>query len=436
MSAPKIVAIGIGSFTFGVELLRDVFQTEELRGCELTLVDLAPDRLELMRGLAERLNEASGWQARVVATQDRGEALPGADFVVTAVEVNRDALWKLDHAICLRHDVPSVLSENGGPGGLSHALRTVPIMLDIARDTERLAPGALLLNYTNPEGRICLAIRRHTSVRAVGLCHGVAGTIPFIAGLLGLTPGEVDMRAAGVNHFTWVTSLTRNGDGDDLEPAFRERLAAEPPDVRPLCRLLYDRFDIFPTTGDNHVGEYIGWAAELCGTGGYDFDAVAVQRKGALENVEGWSAGTKPVEPLLAQPSREARVGTSAVRIMADSLAGRESRVPSIIVPNDGYIENVSRDAVVEVPGLVERGEVRGMAVGALPGPVASMVQNEVEIQKLVVDAAVSGSRDLALAALLIDPVVNSARKAETLLDDILSSHAGYLPAFAASVAR
>ncbi|MEX1252789.1 MAG: alpha-glucosidase/alpha-galactosidase [Dehalococcoidia bacterium] len=436
MTAPKVVAIGIGSFTFGVELLRDVFQTDELRGCELTLVDLDAERLGLMTAVAERLNEASGWQARVVATQERGEALPGAGFVVTAVEVNRDALWKLDHEICLRNGVASVLSENGGPGGLSHALRTVPIMLDIAHDIERLAPNALLLNYTNPEGRICLAIRRQTSVRTVGLCHGVAGTIPFVAGVLGKEPGEIDLRAAGVNHFTWTTSLTDKRSGDDLYPAFRARLASLPADDRPLCRLLYERFGCFPTTGDNHVGEYIGWAAELCGTEGYDFDAVAEQRRGALENVQCWGDGTKPVEPLLAQPSREARVGTSAVRIMADSLARRESRVPSVIVPNDGYIENVSRDAVVEVPGLVEGGYVRGMAVGALPGPVAAMVQNEVEIQKLVVDAAVSGSRDLALAALLIDPVVNSARKAEALLDDILSSHAAYLPRFAQAVAR
>ncbi len=431
MSAPKIVAIGIGSFTFGVELLRDVFQTEELRGCELALVDLDAERLRLMTGLAERLNEASGWRARVSATQDRAQALPGADFAVTAVEVNRDALWKLDHQICLRHGVPSVLSENGGPGGLSHALRTVPLMVDIARDIERLAPDALLLNYTNPEGRICLAIRRQTSVRAVGLCHGVAGTVPFVAGLLGRDPSETDLRAAGVNHFTWTASLTANGSGEDLEPAFRERLAAQPADVWPLCRLLFDRFGVFPTTGDNHVGEYIGWAAEVIGTGGYDFDLAAQKRALALENIGCWAAGDKPVEPLLAQPSREARVGTSAVRIMADVLARRAGRVPSVIVPNDGYIENVSRDAVVEVPGLVEGGEVRGLPAGALPGPVAAMVQNEVEVQKLVVDAAVAGSRDLALSALLIDPVVNSVRKAEALLDDILSAHARYLPRFA-----
>jgi alpha-galactosidase len=427
----KITAIGIGSFIFGVELLRDVFQTEELRGCELALVDLDADRLALMAGLADRLNESSAWQATIRPTTDRREVLPGSDFVVTSLEVNRDALWMLDHEICLRNDIPSVLSENGGPGGLSHALRTVPLVVDVARDMERLCPDALMLNYSNPEGRVCLAIRRFTSVRAVGLCHGVAGTVPFVASALGRQPREIDLRAAGVNHFTWMTSLTDAATGEDLYPAFKDATAALPEGQWPFCRLLFDRFGMFPTTGDNHVGEYIGWAAEVCGTEGYDYAGAAERRVLALENIEQWVAGTKAVDPLLAQPSREARSGLSCAGIMADVLAGRSQRRPSLILPNDGYIDNVSRDAVVEVPGEAADGAVRGIRVGELPGPVASMVQNEVEIQKLVVDAAVSGSRELALQALLIDPVVNSAEKAEAVLDDILSSHAAYLPHFA-----
>lgn len=430
MPRTKIAAVGIGSFVFGVELLRDVFQTEELRECELALVDLDSERLGLMEGLANRLNEASGWHANVVATPDRNEGLPGATFVVTAIEVNRDALWQLDHEICMRHGLPSVLSENGGPGGLSHALRTVPLMVDIARDIERLSQDALLLNYTNPEGRVCLALRRNTSVRAVGLCHGVAGTVPWIANVLERNADTIDLQASGVNHFTWTTSLSDASTGEDLYPLFRERVAALPPDEWPLCRSLHDRFGLFPTTSDNHVGEYIGWAAEFCGTKGYDFERTAEQRRGALENIEGWASGTKPVDALLAQPSREARVKLSSAGLMADVIAGRTRRYPSFILPNESYIANISADAVVEVPGLISNGRVCAVPAGELPGPIASMVQNEVEIQKLAVDAAVTGSRDLALEALLIDPVVNSAKKAEALLADILETHAAYLPAF------
>jgi len=305
-------------------------------------------------------------------------------------------------------------------------------MMDVARDIERYCPDALLINYTNPEGRVCLAVRRHTSVRAVGLCHGVAGTVPWLANVLERDAERIDLQAAGVNHFTWTTSLTDSATGEDLYPALRQRLETLPPDERPLCRLLYDRFGLFPTTGDNHAGEYIGWAAEVCGTQGYDFAAVAEQRKGARDNIEGWAAGTKPVEPLLSQPSREARVKLSSAGIVGDVIAARTRRYPSFILPNDGYIDNVSADAVVEVPGLVAQGRVCALPLGALPAPIASMVQREVEIQKLAVDAAVTGSRELALQALLIDPVVNSARKAEALLADILETHAPYLPQFAA----
>ena len=427
----KIVAIGIGSLVFGVELLRDVYQTPELRGAELWLVDLDPDALRRMAGLAAKLNEASGWGVALHCTADRSEALPGADFVVTSIAVAREETWKRDHELALKHGFGSVLSENGGPGGLSHTLRSVPPMVAIAKDVARLAPRALLLNYTNPENRVCLAISRYTGARSIGLCHGVAETVEFVAGLLGRPRDDVDLRAAGVNHFTWTMSLRGRSDGRDLLPELRERGRALPDSVWPLCRMLFDRFGVFPTTGDNHVGEYIGWAAEVIGTKGYDFERYA--RDGGLSraNIEAWAAGTKPVASLLAQPSHEARLGHASTQIMAALVAGRTVPRPSFIIPNDGYIENIARDAVVEVPGMIEHGGWRGVPVGALPGPIAAMVQSEIEIQKLAVDAAMSGSRSLALQALLIDPVVHSARAAEAFLDDLLSVHRDYLPTFA-----
>jgi len=413
-----------------VELLRDVYQTPELRGTELWLVDLDPAALRRMGGLAGRLNEASGWDVTLRTTPERTEALPGADFVVTSIARDRDATWKKDHELALKHGFPSVLSENGGPGGLSHTLRSVPPMLAIAKDVERLAPDALMLNYTNPENRICLAIHRYTSARSIGLCHGVAETVEFVADLLDMPRDEVDLRAGGVNHFVWTTSLTERTSGRDLLPVLRERLGDDPPEKWRFCAMLFDRFGVFPTTGDNHVGEYIGWAAEVIGTKGYDFDAYAHDRVLANQNLDAWGAGTKSVASLLAKPSHESRLGHGCTQIMAALIAGRSVRRPSFIIPNRGYIENVDRDAVVEVPGIIEDGDFRGMDVGRLATPVAAMVRQEIAIQELVVEAAVTGSRTLALQALLIDPCVHSARAAEAFLDDVLSAHRAYLPAF------
>jgi alpha-galactosidase len=146
--------------------------------------------------------------------------------------------------------------------------------------------------------------------------------------------------------------------------------------------------------------------------------------------LEAWNAGSESVEPLLKEPPRERRVGLSAVGVVADVAAGRSARQPSLILPNDAYIDNIDAEAVVEVPGLVTDGQVRGLPVGPLPGPIASMVAREAEIQKLVVDAALTGSRELALQALLIDPVVHSARAAAAFLDEVLSVHKPYLPSF------
>jgi alpha-galactosidase/6-phospho-beta-glucosidase family protein len=427
----KIVAIGIGSLVFGVELLRDVFQTPELRGAELWLVDTSAEALRRNVGLATRLNEETGWDVAVRSTTERGEALPGADFVVTAIAVDRNTTWETDHRLALKHGFPSVLSENGGPGGLSHTLRSIPPMVEVAKDVERLAPAALLLNYTNPESRVCLAIHRYTGVRSIGLCHGVAETIEMIAALLELPQEDVDLRAAGANHFTWTTSLTERSSGRDLLPLLREKLPEADQSKWGFCAWLFDRFGIFPTTGDNHVGEYIGYAAEFIGTKGYDFRGYARNRELGQANVDAWAAGRKPVASLLRQRSREARLGHSVTEIMATMMTGATVRRPSFIIPNDGYIENIERDAVVEVPGLIEGGDFSALKVGRLPGPLAAMVQNEIEIQKLAVEAAVTGSRSLALQALLIDPCVTSAHAAEAFLDDVLREQRAYLPAFA-----
>jgi alpha-galactosidase len=430
LGSPKLAVVGAGSVIFGVDLLSDLFQTPELRGCRLALVDVDADKLERMAGLAARLNEASGWGVSLETSTDRTEVLQGADFVVTAVEVRRDDLWKLDHELCLKHGFPSVLSENAGPGGLSHALRAVPLVIDICRDMERLCPAALLINYTNPEGRVCLAVRRHTGVRAVGLCHGVAGTVLWAAFLLERRREDIELLAGGVNHFTWITSLRDRHSGDDLYPEFRRRLGQQPPEVQPLSRLLFERFGLFPTTGDDHVGEFIGWAAEVIGTKGFDFAGQEGERERLSRHLEDWNAGSEAVGSLLSQPSRERAVGISAAGLVADLVVGRSAPKHSLIIPNDGYIDNIDAGAVVEVPGVVEKGKAGGLPMGSLPGPIASMAAREVEIQELVVDAAVTGSREVALQALLIDPVVHSARAAEAFLDEVLSLHRPYLPTF------
>lgn len=428
--ATKLVAIGIGSVIFGIDLLRDLFRLPEFRGAELWLVDVNPVALGRMASLAERLNAAARWDVSVRSTLDRLEALPGADFVVTSVAVDRLASWRTDHELALKHGFASVLSENGGPGGLSHTLRSVPLIVEIACDVERLAPDALVLNYTNPENRVCLALQRHTSVRAVGLCHSVAETIEHCARLLGRELTEIDAHAAGTNHFTWFLSIRDARDGTDLMPEFSRRTMAAGAAGGPLTRLLYARLGVHPAIDDDHVGEYLPWAADVIGTTGYDFEGLEERSRRAIATLEAWGAGQQSVEPLLAEPSSEAMARHGAATVVGDVIARRTGRRPSFILPNTGWIDNLPADTVVEVPGLVEEGLPQGVRVGSLPEPVAALVRHELAIQDVAVAAAMEGSRDLALRALLLDPVVNSARAAEAFLEDVLRVHRTWLPRF------
>jgi alpha-galactosidase len=433
----RIVAIGIGSHIFGIELLRDFFRTDELRGTDLWLVDVDPKALTRMTAVAERLNAAADWDVTIHPTTERTEALPGAAFVVTSVAVDRDRAWKMDHRLALKHGFPSVDSENGGPGGLSHTLRSIPLVLDIIRDVERLCPQAIVLQYSNPENRVALAIDRYTSVRSIGLCHGVANTVAWMAGLLERELESIEVDVAGVNHFTWVLDVRDTATGTSVHDEFVRRVRALPDDAQMgpvdqlvLTRILLDRFGLFPTTGDLHIGEYVGWAAEVIGTSGWPWPWASARRERARRNVAAWAAGRASVWPLLEEPSNEAKVDHSATGIMADVLARRTHRRPSLILPNRGYIANVEAGVAVEVSGIIREGRVEGLPMGRLPEGVAAMVNREIEIQKLAVQAAVEGSRELALQALLIDPCVTGFRAAQAFLEDVLKEHRQYLPTF------
>lgn len=430
MAGPTLVVIGAGSAVFGLAFLQDVFQVTSLRGATLRLVDVDRPAVDRMCRLARRLDAESGWDVTVEGTTSAEEALPEADFVVLSVAVDRIPAWMADHEMALRHGFPSVMSENGGPGGLSHTLRSVPLVLGICRQVEQLAPAALVINYTNPANRISLAISRHTRVRAVSLCHGVVGTREWIAGLLDRPFRDVDLSVAGVNHFNWITSLTDRETGADLLPAFRDALGRLPPDEWRLCRYAFERFGAFPTTGDDHVGEFLPWAAEIIGTKGYDYAGFGRYAQETALRIDAWGRGEGSLQPLLAELSTEGKVDHSAAVLIADVMERRDATRPSFVIPNDGLIPELRSEAVVEVTGVIAGGEISGRAVSELPAPVRALVAREIEIQFAAVDAAVAGSREQALQALLLDPVVHSAREAEAFLDEVLQRHRSQLPRF------
>ncbi len=442
MTQTKIVLIGAGSTIFGVNTLADLFaQRAHLRGSHLALCDVDPARLARVTRLAERMNAATDADFKITSVTDYRAALPGAEFVIVSVEVDRIARWKLDWEIPFKHGIRHVLGENGGPGGLSHALRTIDLVLGIAREVERLAPDAYLLNFTNPLPRVMLAVTRYTRLRAIGLCHQINKGYYIVGHVLGLTPRiaahfpppalarelkeQIDLETAGLNHLTWIQELRERGSGRDLYPEFRARLFDFDPTFEPLSRRLHKAFGLFPATGDDHVGEYFSFAHETSDLKGYDFDKYAATGAALDAHVDRAITDSDALQEFLNWESAE-----RAASIVAGIVNDWHSYEVTVNVVNNGALPGLPDWAVVEVPGVVSASGVTPLRVPALPPAITAALNREAVIQDRVVEAAVHGDRYAALQALLLDPLIPSFADAEKLLDELLTAHAAALPQF------
>jgi alpha-galactosidase len=431
----KIVLIGAGSVSFGTSMLRDLFAAcEPLRGSAITLVDVNPEALQVMTQVAQRLNEMTGKPFVIQATTNRSEALLGAQFVIISVAVKRNERWQLDFQIPLKHGVKQVLGENGGPGGLFHAMRNIPLLLDICADIERYCPDALVLNFTNPEGRLCLAARRYTKLRFVGLCHGIGMAQTAISQVLDLPPEEIDPRAGGLNHFSWILDLRHASTGADLYPAFKRAMAEKNVEVIndkdhrfgiKLSHYLMNTFGYWPLPSDDHVGEYLSYAWEYCGLEGYDFAHAERRVEQNWQRLHRWASGHEAPDKLLQRPS-----GERAISIIVGVLGNTHQHELAVNVPNAGLISNLPDWAIVEVPAMVDATGVHGLPIGPLPEPIAAMCRTQATIIDRVVEAGVHGDRHAALEALLLDPVVHSISQAEAILTEMLEVHKDFLPQF------
>lgn len=418
----KIVFIGATSMSFGLSMLRDAFGSDELRGSTLTLVGRNPDTLDRMAALAALLNERKGAGLSIEQTTDRRAALDGASFVVNAAAIDRNRLWKLDWDVPRKYGIRHTLGENGGPGGLMFTLRTLPLVFDIVREMEELCPRALFLNFSNPENRIILALGKYSQIRALGLCHGIFMGQGAVAQIMGLPYEQIEVWGAGLNHFQCLVQIRDRTTGEDLYPLLRAKERDFDPTFAPLTRRLFRAFGYWMTCSDDHLGEYLayGWEA---GEHGYDFAADErgrVEFGGMLDRV---LAGA-PVPPDWLTPSGER--GAAAI---GGILHNNKRVLESGIVPNRGTIPNLPADAAVEVPVVVDAAGVHPISLGALPDPIAKLLHTQVNVQQLAVEAAVRGSKELALQALLIDPVVSSASAAVKLLDELWEVNRPYIRA-------
>ncbi len=427
-SDKRIVAIGAGSASFGRGTIADIMASRELRDakCTVALMDTDKESLHKTARLAERIRDHHHSPVRIEESTDIRQALEGADFAIISVAQKRYELWEQDFRIPLAYGFHHVLGENGGPGALFHTLRNYRIVLPICREIEETCPNALVLNYTNPESRIIMAMSRLTKVRAVGLCHGVLGTRQRIAELLGRNLADLDIVIGGLNHFFWVLRVRDVRTGKDLYPLLRRRARRSTP---PLAAKMMQVFGYYTFPSDDHIGEYLSFAHDFARPlwpYGRESSAVPRLELPRPDWRDAYLSGERPVDDNLVRPS-----GEIAIRIIEDIVKNTGRWEPAVNVPNSGgYVENLPSDAVVEVPAVVDAEGVHPRCVGPLPEALASLCRTQVSIQKLIVEAYRTGSKNLLLQALLLDPVVDSAERAERMLDHMLKLQKDYLPSF------
>jgi alpha-galactosidase len=418
----KIVFIGAGSAAFGLSLFQDLFSTSELAGSTLTLVDTNPDALDRMAALAEVLNRQGDARITIEKTTDRKAALVGAGFVLCAIAIDRNRLWKLDFSVPKKHGIRHTLGENGGPGGLFFTLRTLPLIVDIVRDVEAICPDALFINLSNPESRIVLGLSRCTSVRTLGLCHGIFLARWFVCQILGMAEKEVDVWGAGLNHFQWLTSIRERSTGRDLYPLLREREKTHDPAFTPLTRRMFNAFGLWVTCSDDHMGEYLpyGWEG---GEHGFDFENDERGRVILKDLMDGVIDGSKAIPDDWTKPSW----GERAVAVIAGMLHNQKRFIESGIVVNRGVVPGLPDELAVEVPLIADAAGVHPVSLGRLPDPIVKLLSVQAGVQQLSVEAALHGSKELALQALLIDPVITSSTAAVAILDELWEANKPYI---------
>ncbi|MHC4561588.1 MAG: family 4 glycosyl hydrolase [Planctomycetota bacterium] len=427
----NIVLIGAGSGSFGRGQLADLLGSDELTARDMTLwlVDTNEAALTKMTAVARQMAEHFGRNVALKATTDRREALPAADYVIVAVSVRRMELWEQDYRVPLSFGFKHVLGENGGPGAVFHALRSFELIIPICRDMEQLCPQAKLLNFTNPEARVLHAARTLTKVDAYGFCHGVFYAIDKLAGYLDRPAEQLDIVSAGMNHFFSILKCVDKQTGDNLLPTAVAKAAAEDGPHLQLFRHVARIYGIFLFPSDDHIGEYLSFGSEFHGlrwSYGLESRKLSPTDTPQPDALAEYVAGDRPADDAeVLRPS-----GESVVPIIADLEFGRDARHSAVNVLNDqGYIDNLPRDTVVEVPCRVSAGRIQPEHVGEIPRTLAAFMQPQCEILRLLTEAYRTQSKTLLLQALLLDPVVDSIVRAERMLDCMLELQSKFLPA-------
>jgi alpha-galactosidase len=434
---PKVTFIGAGSTVFAKNLMGDILSYPELAGSTFSLFDIDPDRLRTSEIVAHKVAETLDAKPVIEATTDRRRALDGADYAISMIQVGGyKPSTVVDFEIPKKYGLRQTIADTLGIGGIMRGLRTIPVLLAMCREMEELCPDVTFLQYVNPMVMNCWAISRASQIKTVGLCHSVQGTAEQLARDIEVPIDEINYVCAGINHMAFYLRFERqkNGAVEDLYPRIRAVLEANKQPQWNLVRYeMFKRLGYFVTESSEHFAEYVPWfikrdRSDLIENFNIPLDEY-IRR--CERQIAGWERMRKELEdPATKLPVRRSHEYGSGI---IHSMETGQLRVINGNVPNHGLISNLPDGCCVEVPCVVDKNGVQPVAVGALPPHLAALMQTNLNVQALTVEAALTHKREHIYHAAMLDPHTAAELDLEqiwNLVDDLIEAHGDWLPKY------
>jgi alpha-galactosidase len=460
---PKIVFLGAGSTVFAKNLLGDILSFPELAESTISLHDIDPERLETTRVVGERMAETLGVHPIIETHLDRRAALDGADYAIGMFQVaGYKPGTEIDFEIPKKFGLRQTIADTLGMGGIMRALRTIPVYLEMCEDMAELCPDALLMNYVNPMAMITWAINRATDIRTIGLCHSVQGTAEQLADVINVPIDEINYICAGINHMAFYLHFER--EGEDLYPLIQQVIDEDRvPDWNRVRFETFKRLGYFVTESSEHFAEYTPWfikrdRPDLIEKFNIPLDEYI--RRCEVQ-IAGWEIARAVVENPELPLDRQAMAGElkkagageddiqRAIRMIesfddvqpsheygAYMIHSIETGTPRVVygnVMNRGLINNLPQDCCVEVPCLVDRNGVQPTRIGHLPPHLSALMQTNINVQRLTVEAALTKKREHIYHAAMFDPHTAAELDLDQiwdLVDALIEAHGDWLPEY------
>ncbi len=428
----KITLIGAGSTVFAKNLMGDILSFPELADSIISLHDIDAERLRTSEIVAHKVAEALGAHPTIEATLDRRKSLEGADYAISMIQV---AGYKpgtvVDFEIPKKYGLRQTIADTLGIGGIMRGLRTIPVLLDMCHDMEELCPNVTFLQYVNPMAMNCWAINRASTIKTIGLCHSVQGTAEQLAHDIGIPIEEINYVSAGINHMAFYLKFER--DGEDLYPLIRK--VAEEDRIPDWNRVRYEmlqRLGYFVTESSEHFSEYTPWfikrdRSDLIEEFNIPLDEYITRCE---HQIAGWEQQRAALE---AGADIEVQRSHEYGSLIIHSLETGTPRVVYGNVANNELIDNLPDGCCVEVPCLVDKNGIQPTKIGTLPPQLAAVMQTNVNVQGLTVEAALTGKREHIYHAAMLDPHTAAELSLEqiwSLVDDLIEAHGDWLPQY------